>query len=478
MRWNEEHSLAGLPASSFISRTYCSQRVAPNEAPMASMARHMTVLRCANAQEEEEEEESVNLTEEVDLSSRASREDVLRLYPKAKAVNLSANQLGALAFVPASLCVLCLSYNKFASLADLSSLVNLIELDVSHNRLKSFGNHLHKCRSLRILRAGFNRIKVVQLEPLEGLLELCLEANRVANFCDLRSLSFNIRLQNLTIRGNPVAQKRCMRQRLIDMIPSLVVLDSKKTAPSPNICRHKKSAEQQAHYSDLHGLSRICRTPGKSIALSSKFQRGVPNKSMRSEKRGDVRGGEKKGRRRRGGKKRGGKEKEQENGKQPLQVNDIAKTLDAYTKTYKAKRESHPGLFVDFHATKEITQDDYILPSEGSKVVEQKILSSYMEQEVKQPECWTSPSAMADADAEAASREAEDVSNEVFGSRRSTTDEERYGRSTAKSPKLQCAETVHAKLDSVIRNEIRALIQKRKSSLDRLRKDLATYETL
>ena len=470
--WTEEQSLAGLSASSFIhsaNHPYENECVSLAKRAARAMEDELSVLRNPNAEGEvlrsqrrsmvEAEAEVVNETESVDLSNRSSKEGVLKLYPKARTVSLSANQLSRLSFVPSSLCTLCLSRNRFTSLEDLSTLVNLKLLDVSHNKLRSFGKYLHKCQALRTIRAGFNKIKVVQLEPLEELVELCLESNRISNFCDVRSLSFNIRLQRLTVKGNPLASKRCVRQRLIDMIPSLLVLDNRKTAPSPATCRQRKRTDNQTQYSTLHGSS---QTP-HPLAVTCTYQETraapSPQRPIRSKFNHKEKRGGKKGRRRK------------PQGNQMLQGNDISQTLDAYTKSYKARRRSNPQLFAGIESNTEVRKDDLTLPSEARKVVERKVLASYMERKVKQPECWRSVSPVSKSNSV-------ELENQTVEEKNSTEvgDAESSQISSMAESQHTCEEQVKEKLDSVIRNEIKALIQKRKCSLSRLKRDLSEYD--
>ena len=90
---------------------------------------------------------------------------------KLKQIDLSGNQLGWFPVkLPASLTVILCRDCGIASLPEdgWASFPQLLELDVSGNKIESLPDGLSECKKLKILRAANNRLSVVPASVLQG----------------------------------------------------------------------------------------------------------------------------------------------------------------------------------------------------------------------------------------------------------------------------------------------------------------------
>ena len=158
-----------------------------------------------------------------------------------------------------------LSYNQLHSLNTpaLSALPHLKHLDVSNNllvRLATGGdNHLpatlesldvscnnlaricglDKCMDLRMLNLSNNKLKLVTgLEFLASLSNLDLSENSIANAVGIRTLSCNLNLRNLKMKGNPLSETRGYRPTVICLLPHVKSIDGKGLPRTGGVKRH------------------------------------------------------------------------------------------------------------------------------------------------------------------------------------------------------------------------------------------------
>jgi len=119
---------------------------------------------------------------------------------------------------PPSLIALDLSHNAVVSFRPTHRLANLVELKLSHNRIDSTLGLMH-CTALEYLDLSYNKIVTIAgLEMLARLKLLHVEHNKVAAVSALRPLSLNTRLQNLSLKGNPVTAVANYRTTVLSFV--------------------------------------------------------------------------------------------------------------------------------------------------------------------------------------------------------------------------------------------------------------------
>jgi len=153
--------------------------------------------------------------------------------PSSTILDLSYNRIQGLSTfcIPERICVLNISHNKLRNVAGLNSLCRLRELDLSHNKIERLDGF--RLPSLKILNVAENRVTfAVGLEKLESLQHLDFSNNRMVKLFHIRPLSSCLKLSELRIAGNPVNGISGIRQKIMDMNPSICVLDGAKLSRS------------------------------------------------------------------------------------------------------------------------------------------------------------------------------------------------------------------------------------------------------
>ncbi|KAG1695243.1 hypothetical protein DVH05_020623 [Phytophthora capsici] len=153
----------------------------------------------------------------------------LRVFATADTIDLSNNELDKIpASIPSEVVTLDISFNSIASIQGIARLKFVQELHLAFNRLDDV-SALEFCPRLVHVNLSGNRLFSTKgLETLEFLETLDMSDNLIELPEALRALSLNQNLTHLTIRGNPLSQKPGYHVPMLDMIPSLLMLDDKK----------------------------------------------------------------------------------------------------------------------------------------------------------------------------------------------------------------------------------------------------------
>uniref|UniRef100_K3X269 U2A'/phosphoprotein 32 family A C-terminal domain-containing protein n=1 Tax=Globisporangium ultimum (strain ATCC 200006 / CBS 805.95 / DAOM BR144) TaxID=431595 RepID=K3X269_GLOUD len=170
-----------------------------------------------------------------DLSGRGLStlqiERTLCVFEAADAIDLSNNEIESVpSTIPPTILALDLSFNLIANAQGVDRLKNLQEIHLGFNRLMDV-SVLEFCPLLQHVNLSGNRLMNTRgLETLAFLENLNLSENLIEFPEALRPLSLNLHLTHLTLRGNPIAinTKNDYRVLLLDMIPSVLMLDDKK----------------------------------------------------------------------------------------------------------------------------------------------------------------------------------------------------------------------------------------------------------
>ncbi|KAJ2725502.1 hypothetical protein GGI07_001258 [Coemansia sp. Benny D115] len=192
----------------------------------------------------------------INLSSNEfTNMDIIKGMTKAHVFNISGNQLKKISpcIVNCSdLKALILGKNAISKIEHVDGLVNLNTLVVSHNKIKQIPD-MPQLRELTKISAAHNNIeKMPNLEIYPKLKEVKLNDNKIKvipesfrkssssmTIVDLGNnqldtwesiapLSSMSRLFNLTLKGNPICNKKRYREKVIEMIPSLRNLDGER----------------------------------------------------------------------------------------------------------------------------------------------------------------------------------------------------------------------------------------------------------
>lgn len=225
-------------------------------------------------------------SEYCDLSGRAlSKSQVdrtLRVFETAVALDLSNNEIDQWPRqMPLQLAMLDVSFNLLASIEGIESLQCLEELNLSFNRLNDV-SLLEFCPRLQRVNLSGNRLMNTRgIETLVRLQHLDLSENLIEYPEALRPLSLNQNLTHLVLRGNPISMKLDYRVLLLDMIPSVLMLDGKKIRSTIKCQTKEGSAAKSLSYSRIYDDKKtfsVQNTSRKRVATSShNRKRMLPN---------------------------------------------------------------------------------------------------------------------------------------------------------------------------------------------------------
>lgn len=125
---------------------------------------------------------------------------------------------------------LVLSRNPIHDIGDaLVKVKSITKLSLSHCQIETIGSSLVSCADLKEARFSHNKIITLPNELLRNvkLQILDLGNNLIENWSDLKVLSALHNLKNLNLQGNPVAEKDKLVKKVIKLVPSLRIFNSK-----------------------------------------------------------------------------------------------------------------------------------------------------------------------------------------------------------------------------------------------------------
>lgn len=147
---------------------------------------------------------------------------------KLKALILNNNEISMIENLDSlsKLNTLVLSHNQICELDGLDALTSLSKLSVAHNEITSFPR-LQTLKNLKELRLNDNKICNIPewVQDLSSLEILDIGNNSISNLDDLSNLSSCPNLHQLNIKGNPVAEHPEFKQKIMEHIPELRVLN-------------------------------------------------------------------------------------------------------------------------------------------------------------------------------------------------------------------------------------------------------------
>lgn len=138
---------------------------------------------------------------------------------------LGFNKITKITYMPEKIIKLELKSNLISKIQNLESCLLLQILDLSNNRILKIEN-LNNNAFLQELHLGDNHIKKIEnLEMLRDLKRLNIENNMLSSTASIRTLSLNIKLTHLVVKGNPIAVQGKYKPTIISLLPKLLFLD-------------------------------------------------------------------------------------------------------------------------------------------------------------------------------------------------------------------------------------------------------------
>jgi len=153
-----------------------------------------------------------------------------------------------------SLNTLVLSKNKIEDIEGYQNLKNLKKLSLSHNKIKAIPN-MKELFELSELKLNKNLIfkvpKTISLNPNLKIVDL--GNNLLREFSDIDPLSSLPKLNNLNLRGCPVASKHGYKEYILKLIPRLKIIDGEllKKIKKDNSSPQKRKETDQIDNSEV-----------------------------------------------------------------------------------------------------------------------------------------------------------------------------------------------------------------------------------
>lgn len=182
-----------------------------------------------------------------------------------KVLSLSDNKIDRIMNIPSTLLKLSLKSNVISRIENLDKSSKIRILDLSNNKITMIEN-LNHCKNLQELDLANNLIKIIEnLDTLKELKRLGLEKNSISKLSSIRALSFNVNLNFLVLKENPIAAEKNYKPSVISLLPKLVVLDYKKLAGTQGTFRKIFNRDNQFFSAPIF---KIDVTPEPTLMIS------------------------------------------------------------------------------------------------------------------------------------------------------------------------------------------------------------------
>ncbi|KAF9923533.1 hypothetical protein FBU30_006433 [Linnemannia zychae] len=157
-------------------------------------------------------EKLVNLKALVLNHNKIKNVDYIGSLTELNTIVLSHNKIQSLPSFPllTKLTKLSAAHNEIRQIPDLSENGMLKELRLNHNKLLTIPDSLRRCTALDILDLGGNMLR---------------------EWSDIAPLGSLVRLINLNLQGNPICEKPDYKTKILELVPSLRVLDGERFDP-------------------------------------------------------------------------------------------------------------------------------------------------------------------------------------------------------------------------------------------------------
>ncbi|KAL0138942.1 hypothetical protein V8B55DRAFT_1362225 [Mucor lusitanicus] len=138
---------------------------------------------------------------------------------------------------------LVISHNKIDTVPRLSSLAELTKLSAAHNQLTQVPDLSHNLL-LKEIRLNDNLITEIPetLRKCNAIEIMDFGNNGIKDWKDIAPLGSLLKLHSLNLKGNPLANKKDYLEKILDLVPSLRILDGERFDPK-FLERKKKQRE-------------------------------------------------------------------------------------------------------------------------------------------------------------------------------------------------------------------------------------------
>ncbi|XP_007015749.2 PREDICTED: protein phosphatase 1 regulatory subunit 7 isoform X1 [Theobroma cacao] len=153
---------------------------------------------------------------------------------------------------------LVLSRNPISEIGDsLVKLKSVTKLSVSNCQIQDIKSSLKSCIELKELRLAHNDIKSLpaELSYNKKLQNLDLGNNLITRWSDLKALGSLVNLKNLNLQGNPIAEKDKLAKKVKKLLPTLHIFNARpidksiknKMGEIVNIASHNAANKEEIH---------------------------------------------------------------------------------------------------------------------------------------------------------------------------------------------------------------------------------------
>ncbi|WRX32726.1 Leucine-rich repeat - like 10 [Theobroma cacao] len=153
---------------------------------------------------------------------------------------------------------LVLSRNPISEIGDsLVKLKSVTKLSVSNCQIQDIKSSLKSCIELKELRLAHNDIKSLpaELSYNKKLQNLDLGNNLITRWSDLKALGSLVNLKNLNLQGNPIAEKDKLAKKGKKLLPTLHIFNARpidksiknKMGEIVNIASHNAANKEEIH---------------------------------------------------------------------------------------------------------------------------------------------------------------------------------------------------------------------------------------
>ncbi|KAI9269781.1 hypothetical protein BY458DRAFT_547107 [Sporodiniella umbellata] len=158
----------------------------------------------------------------------------LRKLKKLKALILNNNKLLEIENVETllDLNTLVISHNQLDVVPEFSSLLKLTKLSAAHNKLTTVPDLSHNA-AIKEVRLNDNQITGIpeSFRKCSAIEILDFGNNQISDWKAVASLGSLTKLNNLNLKGNPIVSKKDYFEKILDLVPSLRILDGERFDP-------------------------------------------------------------------------------------------------------------------------------------------------------------------------------------------------------------------------------------------------------
>ncbi|KAI9487209.1 MAG: hypothetical protein EXX96DRAFT_552266 [Benjaminiella poitrasii] len=188
-----------------------------------------------------------------------------------KALILNNNELLEIENIEAlhQLNTLVVSHNKIDTVPKLSSNAELTKFSAAHNQLTIVPDFSHN-PLLKEIRLNDNKITEIPetLRKCNSIEVLDFGNNKLSDWKSIAALGSLVKLHNLNLKGNPIANKKDYIEKVLELVPSLRILDGERF--DPKFLERKKKQRENVNLIEKKQRVKRIKLQKKKKELKSK----------------------------------------------------------------------------------------------------------------------------------------------------------------------------------------------------------------